>query len=46
MSHDVILHVFYSQSQRYNLTVLKFLIMRGVGFEMCRIVISSHMISK
>ena len=45
ISHDVILHMFYSQGQIDKLSILKFLILE-VAFEMCRIVKSSQLIYK
>ena len=44
ISYDVIILIHYFQGQRNDLTFLKFLILKGAGFETCRIFRTSNII--
>ena len=46
ISYNAAILIHYFQNQRSNHTILKFLILRGVGFEMCRVFRTSHIICK
>ena len=46
IGYDVIVLVHYFQGYGSKLSVFKFLVLWGSGFEMCKIFIRSHMISE
>ena len=46
ISYDVIILINYFPGQRNNLTILKFLILRGVGFTTDRVFRTSHIMCK
>ena len=46
ITYDVIFFMHHFQGERNELTILTFLILRGIGFDMHIIIISSHVIRR